>query len=84
MTKDKTSGKGAKKTKCTPKIFFIGHFNLTLNRLTISEMHTYKTKCDIYKIANVVSIFQPLKRQSPLQERTNFATSFLIFEKMKV
>ena len=41
------SGKGVEKTKCTSKIFFIGHFNLTLNRLTISEMHTYNTKCDI-------------------------------------
>ena len=30
MTKDKTSGKGVKKTKSISKLFFIGHFNLTL------------------------------------------------------
>ena len=28
--------------------------------------------------------YQPLKRQSQLQQMTNFATSFLIFEKNKV
>ena len=41
--------------------------------------HSYLGRCYLY-----LMLFNPVKRQSRLQQMTNFVTSFLIFDKNKV